>query len=178
MAMAPGTYWMEDPKFYKGTTQNGKAYFCLEGPITHRYEGGQPFPIDTPVQRTIFFYISTEKAEEVSMAKLVERCGWNLDVAAPSFKWTGKEGGLEVECRNETYEGKQVERWDILGLGGGMEHSCADDAKHREVLARYMAKSGRVAPATPPPSRPAGGPPQRPAMAAAAVSEPDGDLAF
>jgi hypothetical protein len=175
--MQAGMYWMEDPKFYKGTSQNGKAYFCLEGAITHRYEGGQPYPLDAPQQRTIFFYISTDKSIEISEAKLVGRCGWNMSVDAPAFKWTGKDGGLEVECRIESYEGKAVERWDIAGSGASYEHKCADDAKHREVLNRWLAKSGKPAAATPPPSR---GP--VPVSAPMRQREPgdegDGDLAF
>lgn len=135
-----------------GTAESKKKipYFWIEFEVTHRDNAGEWAEVGIE-KRTVFLYLS-DQSMPYTMPKL-EKLGFNGDFAKPELSppsdWNG---GIMVECKHETYEGKPREKWELAGAGGdGMQHQelSADQIRRLNALWKNGKKPGvPVAPAT------------------------------
>jgi len=97
--IAQGNYWMSTPRLgvAESTGEKRTPYFYIEGTITH---DGQSQPIAEQFTRTIFLYLS-DQAYGWTVDKL-NGLGFNGSFGAPELSQVETEGGLWVECRQET----------------------------------------------------------------------------
>ena len=105
------------------------------------------FSLETGEEVKVYLY-TTDAAWPWTTKKL-EAMGFNGNFDAPEFT---KGQDVELQCRQDSWEGKTREKWDIAG---GV--TAAPPDKARQLAARYRST------VTVPPTRPAGRPATPPA---------------
>lgn len=145
-----GRYWMASPKAGVATNDKGTLYFYIEGEITYIVDESEAEPryveLPDPKKRTVFLYL-TDAAKEITMERLAS-IGFNGDFDNPRFSQAIQDAdGLEVICKNETYEGKTRDRWSLPGGAGsgGIEHKPVDELAKRRLKDEYANKFGKAA---------------------------------
>lgn len=129
----PGMYWMENPTLGTNSSDKGTPFLFLQGKITDIAVGGETKPVALAAERTIREWLS-DKAFPYAIERL-NSVGFNGDFGSPAL--TGEHvKGVWVECSLEEYEGKQRERWQLAGGGGGgVEHEAFDSDTVRRLTA-------------------------------------------
>lgn len=146
----PGTYYAEKVSVAVGETEKGTPYVAVEFKPKHYAVNGSWEDVPDPEPRTMFFYMS-DKAAEFSIEKL-RTIGFNGNFTEPDV--TGDaNGGFNVDCKMEVYNGKERDKWELAGFGGGgLTHKAPepDKVRHLNNLWRAANPDGAKRPPAPP----------------------------
>jgi hypothetical protein len=174
-----GTYWMENLKLGTGKSPDkGTPYLWIQGDITNMAVEDGWQPVANPEQRTVKVYLSNS-AMPYSKPKL-EALGFNGDYVNPSLSNDATQKGIEVECKVETYNGKQRDKFELPGSGGGHQSLDADEIRKLNNMwkaAKADDKKPAPKPAAKPTAKPAA-PPKPPAPKPPAAPDFDKDRAW
>lgn len=147
-----GTYYAEKVSVAVGETEKGTPYVALEIKPKHYAVNGSWEDVPDPEPRTIFFYLS-DKAAEFSIEKL-RSIGFNGKFGEGEADVTGDaNGGFNVECKLEVYNGKERDKWDLSGFGGGgLTHTppASEKIRHLNNLWNAANPQGAKRPPAPP----------------------------
>lgn len=133
----------------KGVTskaKSGNPQMCLTFEVTHSWNGEGWDDMMRPIERSVFLSL-TDAAWPYSEEKLT-RLGFNGNFESPDFT----ETEADLECKIESYQGKDKEKWDLAG-GGSFEPEPAPKDVTRTLSAKWKAK-GKPVTSPPPAGRP------------------------
>lgn len=102
-----GKYYGTAPRATTTKSRSGTPQIVVMFDVGHVWKGGQWEPMPTTYERSVYLSLS-EAAIEYTEKKL-KRLGFNADFDDPQFT----AESAELECREEEYQGKVREKWDI-----------------------------------------------------------------
>ena len=93
-----------------------KVYLYQGFHISAKVEDGESHPLDTPMQRTVKYYL-TDKAWSYSVQALQEM-GFNGDFENLIFDEKLSREGINLVCTHKERDGNAYEEWRVAGLSG------------------------------------------------------------
>lgn len=165
--MDEGRYWAQLQSAMVAEGKNA-PYVNLECRVTHIAGDGAWIDLPEEVVRNVVLSLSNN-AWDYTEKKLLD-LGFNGNFEAMEFSKIASEGGLQLNCTHEVYNGQTREKWD---LPGG-ERKKADADTVRALTGRWKTNHQQAAP---PVARPAA-PRQAPAPVPASPVEGDDDIPF
>lgn len=145
-----GIYWaaIKGSGMAESATKPGAFYFFIDIKVTHIARDGNWEQLPQALDRTIIWSLS-DKAYEYTERRL-KSMQFNGDFENPGFG-PDTANGIQVTCKNETYEGKPRERWDIPAEQGERKQASTD------AIAKMKARwaTNKAVNAAPPVGKPA-----------------------
>jgi hypothetical protein len=124
--MNDGIYWGIPKSAVTTTSSNNNPQLEVKFDVTAVANANNGWDdLEQPQERTIYISL-TDKAWKYSKPKL-DKLGFNGNFDAPAFN----SEGAELACKNETYQGKAREKWDLNGFGGGSAQPAPSDVTRR-----------------------------------------------
>lgn len=107
--MPAGRYFGTRPRGTTTKSKNGTPQIVIEFDVTHFWSHGQWEKMPNVLERSVYLSLS-DAALPYTEVKL-KKMGFNNDFDDPQFAVADSE----LECKEETYQGKTREKWDIAG---------------------------------------------------------------
>lgn len=147
----PGNYWGTiKTAVMSASKQKGTPCLAVVFDVDREAGADGWVAMPTAYERTVYLY--TSDAAWPHTSPKLESLGFNGDFGNPKFT----ADGAVLQCTMETYNGKQVERWELYHETS-REIPQTDDATIRDMNRRWKAEH---APKTPtPPGAPPAPPP-------------------
>jgi hypothetical protein len=116
--------------------------------ITHQADSSKPEGSVAIAPATASVYVYLSEGAWLYSEKKLEALGFNFDWTNPAFT----EKGSWLTLKHELYEGKQQERWELPGDGGGAGEALTAD-EIRTLTARRQKKQPTTRPRPTPPAQ-------------------------
>lgn len=149
----PGIYLGEVHQWGLGESKNENKtpYLYVAFKVTHQAGGGEWLPADVSEERTVFLWLS-EKALDRTL-QIIGDMGFVGDDLS-KLDLPGDKRQVQFECKEETYDNKVREKWEVYG-NRSIEHKALEGNAVRALNAHWQKHkpSGRPTAAPPPPAQ-------------------------
>jgi hypothetical protein len=125
--MNDGIYWGIPKSAVTTTSSNNNPQLEVKFDVTAVANDQNGWDDISPAQERTIWISLTDKAWKYSKPKL-DKLGFTGNFDAPAFNNTE---GVELVCKNEEYNGRAKEKWDLNGFGGGTATKAASDVTRR-----------------------------------------------
>ncbi len=127
-----GTYWGLIQAGVCGESESGNPQIVITARMTHILGNDNNYQAIAPQDRKL--YLATTDAAWPYTEKKLKALGFNGEFKAMDFDEKPKFEGVAFICKQDTFNGKPKEKWDLKDWGGEVEQASEDKLRRLNAL--------------------------------------------